>query len=69
MDSSFPLAFEDLKAPIMQTGIASPHIVSKFERVNRGICSSAESLCDLLARVEAAFLFFFSKPSSNLLSS
>ena len=66
IDSSFSLALEDLKAPIMQTGVDSPHRASKLEPVSGGICFSSVLVFAFLV---LSFLFFFSKPSSNILRS
>ena len=69
MDSTFSLALDDLKTPMRQTGIVSPHIASKFDAVSKCICLSTDSVSGFLVWLEVAFLFFFSKPLSKVLSS
>lgn len=68
---SFSLPLKDLKMPIMQTGVFSPQMASKFVAVNKGTTSLSlsESACVFLLWVEIIFLFFFSKPSSKELRS
>lgn len=63
---SFSLDLEDLKAPIMQTGVFSPQRVSKFDRERNCIGPSSESVGCFLAWPDAAFLLVFSKLSSTI---